>query len=96
MPQLTVGEVRAHLAQCRESASALRTKVRGLPLGLGTNGIVVQPVPLPMSQCRVVTAERLLAGDYAEGLDGIIQWIDDVTATLRAPDDQPFALEELK
>jgi len=95
MGRPTVGEVRTYLAQCRESAQTLLNLVRQIPSGTHTNGIVVNPVPLPMNRCRVVTTERLAAGDYAEGLEGVIRWIDDMTATLKAPDDEPFALEEL-
>ncbi|MBM3307570.1 MAG: hypothetical protein FJY74_04540 [Candidatus Eisenbacteria bacterium] len=95
MPHLTVGEVRTHLAQCRANAQALLTKVQALPPGSRVTGIVSGPVPLPMAICKTVTAPYLVAADYAEGLAGIIQWLDDLTATLQAPDSGPFAQEKL-
>lgn len=95
MAQLTVGDVRTHLAQCRANAQALLTKVQALPPGSRVIGIVIGPVPLPIANCKTVTAPHLVAADYAEGLTGIIQWLDDLTATLQVPDSEPFAQEKL-
>lgn len=91
MQSLTVGEAKTRLARCRAEAEGLHAKLAALPAEAKVTGIVIRPVPIPFAQCCRVAEDHIMVADYAQGIQGIIQWLSELIETLDAPDGHPFA-----
>jgi hypothetical protein len=93
MSTLTIREAKEHLAQCVATARALHGRLAALEqeaivldlrAGIGPR---VNPI---MVECMSPGRDLLTVGDYVAGMQGIIDWLNDIIEGLDAPDDRPF------
>ena len=95
MPDLTVGEAREQLAQCRTFAQQLLAKLETLDrdgivfdLRVGIGPLLSPPT---LVHCLTPLRDYLVVGDYVMGLRGVVEWLSDVIESLDFPASRPFA-----